>query len=116
MIYGAHFHGKIGNWSDCRHAPDNMRCIFPGIAAELTLEQLSVLEQDSAIDVISSDEPVATTRNMISQTELATSASGAIAALQNLGAAGAGIGVAVIDSGISMAITHVADIIGSNGH
>jgi serine protease AprX len=72
---------------------------FPGVAAEITLSQLAAFAQDPDIDAISSDEPVAGSAT-ISGTEGATNSSGAAAALKQFKAAGTGIGVAIIDSGV----------------
>src|SRR5262249_42904069 len=73
---------------------------FPGVAAELTLGHLAALGKDPAIDAISIDEVVRTS-STLTGTEPANSSSGALAAAQKFGSAGAGIGVAIIDSGIS---------------
>jgi len=71
---------------------------FPGMAAEITAGQLAAFSQDSAIDAISSDEPIETS-STLSGTEAPNSSSGAFAALK-FGSTGAGVGVAIIDSGI----------------
>jgi serine protease AprX len=73
---------------------------FSGIAAELTLNQLANFGLDSTIDAISSDERVHT-NSVIDGTEAANSSSGALAALTKFGSTGAGVGVAIIDSGIA---------------
>src|SRR5207247_986080 len=72
---------------------------FPGMAAEIKLNKLAAFAQDNAIDAISSDEPVA--GSTIDGTEPVSSSSGAAAALRQFGIAGAGVGVAIIDSGIA---------------
>jgi serine protease AprX len=81
---------------------------FPGMAAEITLGDIVTLGQDPTIDVISIDASVNTsstlttvTNSTVNGTEPPNSSSGALAALNNFGAAGAGVGVAIVDSGIS---------------
>jgi serine protease AprX len=73
---------------------------FPGVVVELPLGQLKKLSADPTIYAISSDEPLGSDATL-SGLEPPNSSSGALDALQRFGAAGAGVGVAIIDSGIA---------------
>ena len=70
------------------------------VTAEIKLKDLDNLINDPAITVISFDEAVKA-NSIADGLEPANSSSGALAALTKWGAAGAGIGVAIIDSGIA---------------
>ncbi len=74
---------------------------FPGIAVEIPLESLELLAGKNNVAGISEDSP--TSRTAYDDIALVT---GATAAAEAYGGSGAGIGVAVIDSGIA----NVADL------
>ena len=69
---------------------------FPSVAVEIPLEALELLAQQDNVAGISEDSP--TTRTVYDDIALVT---GAMAAAKTYGGSGAGIGVAVIDSGIA---------------
>jgi serine protease AprX len=69
---------------------------FPGVAVEISLEGLEQLADEPNVAGISEDSP--TTRTAYDDISLVT---GATAAAATYGGTGAGIGVAVIDSGIA---------------
>src|SRR5436190_964472 len=73
---------------------------FQGVAAEMPLRKVQELANDSSILMISSDEPVQSDA-LTGTEENANDASGGAVALKQYGAAGQGIGIAIIDSGIA---------------
>lgn len=73
---------------------------FPGMAAEIPLSRLQEFANDAAIDGISSDEAIGSS-DASNGVEQANNSSGGLVAFNKWKSAGAGIGVAIIDSGIA---------------